>query len=394
MFLFETYRMDGQTTMNTAQDSRIRDLKDKKVRDLTSAPRRLPIEIEGTVAFEMILTMWQTLDEGDGPSEIDLGPEGKVDIPSLVPKDLHEEITAIGGPHYMAWLAIAGLFTSAPHPHSPENLTSWLESIDDHRLRRHALGHFTHSADMALIEQVASGDTTKIPDLFDDLSVKHPEKAEFLTWLVTTEGMPQRYATAYRRFREEVMAPYEETLSGAIGRAAAARRAAPVRGSARDVVEDVTAGIDFEIPMGVSRVVLVPTVVIRPLSLLVGHRETLIVYYGVADEFIESDPEAPPSWLVNTFKALADEKRLRIMRQLKTGAASLDDLAGMLGVSKSTVHHHISLLRGAGLIRVRVNPEEKGHNPQKYTLRPQGLDHAADFLGDYLGTSESETNAS
>ena len=215
-----------------------------------------------------------------------------------------------------------------------------------------------------------------------------------MKWLVTTEGLPARYANAYRRFHQEVMAPYEEILAGAIGRAAAARRAAPVRGSARDVVEEVTAGIDFEIPIGISRVVLVPTVVIRPLSLLVGHRDTLIVYYGVAAEFIDSDPEAPPSWLINTFKALADEKRLRIMRRLKAGPASLDDLASLLGVSKSTVHHHISLLRGAGLIRVRVSPEEKGHNSQKYTLRPQGLDHAADFLGDYLGTSESEINVS
>lgn len=82
--------------------------------------------------------------------------------------------------------------------------------------------------------------------------------------------------------------------------------------------------------------VLIPSVVTRPLSVLDTYRGTLFVYYGIADEFIDSDPEAPPSWLVRTYKALSDERRLRIMRRLGEGPASLDDVSDLLGVSKST----------------------------------------------------------
>jgi DNA-binding transcriptional ArsR family regulator len=118
-------------------------------------------------------------------------------------------------------------------------------------------------------------------------------------------------------------------------------------------------------------------------------RETLLVVYAVADEFLESDPEAPPSRLVRTYKALSDEKRLRILRRLGEGGATLDDLAAVLGLAKSTVHHHVSVLRGAGLVRVHV-PREKGARQTTYSLREPVLDDAAALLGSYIRTPGSE----
>lgn len=114
--------------------------------------------------------------------------------------------------------------------------------------------------------------------------------------------------------------------------------------------------------------VLVPSVVTRPLSLVDSARGTLLVYYGMADDFITSDPEAPPSWLVRMYKALSDEKRLRIMRRLSEGETSLDELTEMLGLSNSTVHHHLSQLRGAGLIRVHIPADHEKSKHKFYTL--------------------------
>jgi DNA-binding transcriptional ArsR family regulator len=154
------------------------------------------------------------------------------------------------------------------------------------------------------------------------------------------------------------------------------------------VIEDVTRGLDYEVPIGVTRVVLVPSVVIRPLSLIDQQRETLLVVYAVADEFMESDPEAPPSWLLRTYKALGDEKRLRILRRLGEGEASLDELSSVLGLAKSTVHHHISVLRGAGLVRVHV-PHEKGLRHTTYSLREEALGDAVGLLDSYVRTVRS-----
>jgi DNA-binding transcriptional ArsR family regulator len=155
------------------------------------------------------------------------------------------------------------------------------------------------------------------------------------------------------------------------------------------VIEEVTNGLDYEIPIGVSRVTLVPSVVVKPLSLIDQNRDTLLVFYGIADEFIDSDPEAPPSWLVKTYKALSDERRLRILRRLSEEEASLDDLVDMLGLSKSTVHHHMSVLRAAGLVRVRISGNNhEAKETKAYTLRTQALANAGAFLDSYVKTDE------
>jgi DNA-binding transcriptional ArsR family regulator len=255
-------------------------------------------------------------------------------------------------------------------------------------VRRWLIGYHSHVDDQGLVEQAAEGDNEAIRSLLGEYADEKPELFDHMKWLVETEGIAGRYAQTLSRFRDEVFAEFEDEFAGAISRAAAARRAAPPRGSAKEVVEEVTSGIDFEIPLGITRVVLIPSVITRPLSLIDGHRGNLMVYYGIADEYINSDPEAPPSWLVRLYKALSDDKRLRILRRLSEGPTSLDELTEMLGLTKSTVHHHIGLLRGAGLIRVHIPSEETKGKHRAYTLREQVLGDASAFLDSYLRTDE------
>ena len=371
----------------------------ESVRELTTAPRRIPIEIEGSISHEVILTIWSVFSPKETGSGQDLGKEWSEKIAAATPEDLREELVTLGGPWFYVWLSISSFLLSAPHPHDPDRMFDWLDSVDEMRLRRWILSHMSHKNDQALIEQGANGDLDALTQLMDH-DHDDPEKqkgaedmVEFANDVMYTEGLPQRYATALKRFREEVFTEYEEEFGGAISRAAAARRAAPARGSAVEVIEEVTSGIAFDIPLGVTRVVLVPSVVTRPLSLIDGSRGNLVVYYAVADEFINGDPEAPPSWLVRMFKALSDEKRLRILRRLGEGETTLDELTEMLSLSKSTVHHHIGQLRAAGLIRVHMANDEQKSKHRYYTLREQSLTDARAFLDTYLMPSEEQEHA-
>lgn len=357
-----------------------------RVRDLATAPRRIPIEIEGTVTYEIPLTIWSAFNPKESNTASELGDDWDEGIRESCGEELAAELTTLGGPYAYVWLAISSLLFSAPHPHQPDRVFEWLETIEDHRLRRWVLGYSSHEDDQALIEQAAGGDTEAVVELLGDDAEEKQDLIEFFEWMLQTEELPARYASALKRFRELVFADFEEEFAGAISRAAAARRAAPTRGSAKEVVEEVTSGIDFDIPPGITRLVLVPSVLTRPLSLIDGYRGTLIVYYGIADEFVNNDPEAPPSWLVRAYKALSDERRLRILRRLSEGPASLDELGEMLDLSKSTVHHHITLLRAAGLIRVHI-AEEKS-SKKRFSLREQSLADATGFLESYLTASE------
>lgn len=50
------------------------------------------------------------------------------------------------------------------------------------------------------------------------------------------------------------------------------------------------------------------------------------------------------------FKALADEKRIRIIALLSARPLSVQELAEAVELSEATVSHHLTLLRGAGLV--------------------------------------------
>lgn len=355
---------------------------DANVRDLTTAPRNIPIEVEGTVAYEVLLAMWRITNSKERPDNFDLGKDWHEQIGSRIHQDLRRELRDLGGPNGWVWLALMGLIASSPHPHTPEQMFRWLDGVDDQRLLRWLIGYLSHRGEGALVEQAATGDRKALEELISER--KGPEMVEHATLLIAAGAdLPGRLAGAITAFRETALAEDEDEFAGAISRAAAARRANPSRSDAKTVIEDVTAGLDFDIPLGVTRLIIVPSVVTRPLSLIDQHRETLMVCYGVADEFISADPEAPPSWLVRTYKALSDDRRLRILRRLGEGETTLDELTEMLDLSKSTVHHHISVLRAAGLIRVKLSD---GDRAKTYSLRGRALTDATDFLDSYLRT--------
>ena len=72
--------------------------------------------------------------------------------------------------------------------------------------------------------------------------------------------------------------------------------------------------------------------------------------------------------LLEFFKALADENRLKIIGLLAQSAHSVEELTEMLGLSASTVSHHLARLSKAGLVSARP----QGHYFY-YTLQFEAL---------------------
>ena len=57
-------------------------------------------------------------------------------------------------------------------------------------------------------------------------------------------------------------------------------------------------------------------------------------------------------------KALADVNRLRIVRRLAQGEATVTDLVGQVGLSQPLVSWHVGRLRAAGLVMTRRSGRE------------------------------------
>jgi DNA-binding transcriptional ArsR family regulator len=102
-----------------------------------------------------------------------------------------------------------------------------------------------------------------------------------------------------------------------------------------------------------------------------------IYCYPVADESMAKDSTIPPVRLVRLYKALADERRLRILKMLMTRSYSLQEIADEFGVAKTTMHHHLATLRTAGLVLARPNESQ-------YSLRHNMLAEVGELLNAYL----------
>jgi predicted transcriptional regulator len=73
--------------------------------------------------------------------------------------------------------------------------------------------------------------------------------------------------------------------------------------------------------------------------------------------------------LLNFFKALADENRLKIVGLLAQKPSSVEALADALGLSASTTSHHLSRLAKSGLVSARTDGHYYIYSLNTDTLR-------------------------
>jgi DNA-binding transcriptional ArsR family regulator len=125
-------------------------------------------------------------------------------------------------------------------------------------------------------------------------------------------------------------------------------------------------------------VLLVPHLAARPWLLLCQHRDTRIICHPARGQ--DGDQRAATAeGLLRLGRALGDEQRQRILTALAGGPRDLDELAGAVGLSRSTVHHHMGLLRAAGLVRLAGNARR-----YRYGLRREAVAEATALLASVL----------
>lgn len=166
-------------------------------------------------------------------------------------------------------------------------------------------------------------------------------------------------------------------LSG-LAAEAAARRAEAEHLPPEEVVECATSGIQFSAPPGITHVLLVPQYHYRPINIYGNWRGWRIFLYPA--DALPPAPGGPPHALQRMTRALNDESRLRILRLLAGGQHSFTQIVEEMDLAKSTIHHHLVILRAAGLVRL----QDYGKGAETYALRPSALGDLATQLETYL----------
>ncbi|PLR78442.1 ArsR family transcriptional regulator [Bacillus sp. V3-13] len=138
------------------------------------------------------------------------------------------------------------------------------------------------------------------------------------------------------------------------------------------------AGVEYEAETNITKVVLIPHYIYRPWTIEANLEGTKVFYYPVSDESLSDGfyKHLPPAALVNFYKALGDEKRLRILKLLYEKERTLKELTELLELGKTTVHHHLVLLRSAQIVKV--------NNNGSYSLNEFPLNMREQLLKEYL----------
>jgi len=190
-----------------------------------------------------------------------------------------------------------------------------------------------------------------------------------------------------RAWNERVFAPSFARVGPIIEREAERLRGRSRELGAEAFLAEAANGADIVPAPGIEEIEVFPTWVLRPWDVFCEQDETMLVGVGIPDREPSDDPDAPPDRLVRLARALGDERRLRILRKLLAGSFSLQELAEQLATPKTTLLHHLVILRSAGV--VRVGPTAQG----RYSLRPGTARELHRLLDDYLPMAPPDRGA-
>jgi DNA-binding transcriptional ArsR family regulator len=82
--------------------------------------------------------------------------------------------------------------------------------------------------------------------------------------------------------------------------------------------------------------------------------------------------------VIETFAALAEPNRFRIVELLRSGARSVNEIGERLALNQPQVSKHLRVLKHAGLVAVEPRAQQR-----VYDLRPQALRAMSDWLDRY-----------
>jgi DNA-binding transcriptional ArsR family regulator len=299
---------------------------------------------------------------------------------SRLPAELAKALDQVGDSDGEAWLNLFGVPLDAGAPYTAERLVEQLRSLDGIDLRRHLLGRFSWSwcslAGIDDIEAAARGDGAA-----SDRLLAHPRyygghAAASLGVLLRLE--PEETRTRLVRAVEVGI----DTLldRGTLGSLDAAERAATQMLDSRPplvAIERLTTGYRYVPEPEAESITLVPHLEPELPLLLAQHRSSrLIAFHATVDRGSEQRLHA-------LGKALADPRRVEILALVGRGVGVAHDLVAETGLSRSTVHHHLALLRDAGLVALEGNARA-----YTYVPRPAAAAEAAELVADIVGSEE------
>jgi DNA-binding transcriptional ArsR family regulator len=348
-----------------------------------------PVRIVRGAAFELIAQL-AAFTSGPARASLDSGKTWIRDVRAAAGPELVGRVERYGLTVYGELATIA---LEAPEPRGVAELIRGLEAIDAVAFRRRVLGTESRMAlsmvSPGTFDRALSGDRAAIAELHRLVkgdrvgrrSIDRLLELDPVTFRDEVLGIVRDWAEfVFPRLIEAAAAPIERDVSTRV--AALAAGADDPDAAGRAAVASATRGVTYEPPDWIASIAIVPVVAIRPFVIPLEFHETAVFLVPVADEAFETDPAAPPRQLVKIAAAMGDELRLRALRLLRDDELTASEIAARLGVDRTSMHHHLGILRSAGLLAIH----DEGVRGWRYRLREESFRGIAASLDAYLGS--------
>ncbi len=197
-------------------------------------------------------------------------------------------------------------------------------------------------------------------------------------WLTRTpsDDVKQRLVDVLAQWRSvRFPAAEERALRATLSADVESRRAAHGRASGGDVVRAVVGGLTYLPDYGPREVLLVPAPSVRPVVVVVDDVVAHVIAYPPA-----SPAEESSEVVLRVARALGDATRLAILAALRDGDLTSSALCAALDAPRTTLLHHLALLRAAGLLTTEVTPAGT-----LYSMRGAAAGELDRALRDFLG---------
>lgn len=347
------------------------------------------VQLDPAPAYELLQAIATVLDTDDDDT-YDVGPEWLSEMRARAGDELLDEMRRVGFGHIDAFTNLTGLAYETPAPRDVPAFLEHLRGTDPEEIKLHLVEYYSRDArrmtPLSVMRRAVAGDAEARNEFLRNSHPEYEPWSHYLASVLDADGetMKRALIDAIATWHDRVWKQETPTVQPILERDAASKRAVLPERSVEDFVREATNGVEFVPRPGIERVVMVPSFVRRPLVATSEFCDVQLIIYPVADESVTAETDEPPRRLVRLSKALGDEKRLRILRALADGEKTLMELADMFGVAKTTMHHHMIILRSAGLVTVGVAQK-------RYRLRQEALPDVGGLLSGYLGTAPATT---
>jgi DNA-binding transcriptional ArsR family regulator len=349
-----------------------------RLRQTTSPPPPFVAALEAGTGYEALLAL--SMFTGDEPQEsYEVGKAWFARARASASRELVSALRKLLGNDGPRWFLLLGLVHEAGGSHDVARLLSHLRAMPAADVLTALIGGRLPALRTAegqmLVKTALAGEAKAIAAL---AARGHASDSKIVKRLLAMGAREVKRLTleVVTRWDREVFSPMGDNAA-ALTEDVTAKTSAARRMSPHQLVDFATGGINYEGEAGIERVVLVPSIVTRPWITISEWESSKIICYraGLAGATAAGEPAKD---MVLVYRALGDETRLRLLRELAAGDRRLAELVQALGLSKSTLHGHLAVLRSAGLIRLSLGAEKK------YGLRP-GLPDLNRILAEYIG---------